>query len=88
MTVNLLPLLPLGRVDFAYQVEDTRGVSLVLSSLGVEQETLTGLAGPGGNGVGDSRLLVLVEDVELLSLNGLILEVEETLGEAQTPESR
>lgn len=63
-------------------------MSLVLSTLGEEHKTFTGLAGPGGNGVGDSRLLVLVEDVELLTLNGLILEVEETLGEAQTPESR
>ena len=75
----------LGDVGSVSQVEDTGGVGLVLSTLGEEDETLTGLAGPGGNRVGDSRLLVLVEDVEVLALDGLLLEVEETLGEAKAP---
>lgn len=61
------------------------GVSLVLSALGDEEQTLAGLAGPGGDGVGNSGLLVLVELGQLLGLNSLIVEVEETLGEAQAP---
>lgn len=75
----------LGDVGSVTKVDDTSGVSLVLSTLGEEGETLAGLAGPGSNGVGDGRLLVLVEDVEVLALDGLLLEVEETLGEAKAP---
>lgn len=69
----------------SYQVEDASGGGLVLGALGQEKQTLAGLAGPGSSRVGDSGLLVLVEDRELLGLNGLIVEVEETLGEAQAP---
>ena len=72
-------------VHVTYQVEDTRGSGLVLGALGQEHQTLTGLAGPGGNGVGDGRLLVLVKDVQVLGLDGFILEVEEALGETQAP---
>lgn len=61
------------------------GVSLVLGALSDEQQTLAGLAGPGGDGVGNGGLLVLVEVGKLLSLNSLIVEVEEALGEAQAP---
>lgn len=69
----------------AYQAEDTSGGGLVLSALGEEQQTLTGLASPGGDGVSNSGLLVLLEDSELFSLNSVILEVEEALGETETP---
>lgn len=62
-----------------------RRSSLVLSALGQEHETLAGLASPGSDGVRDSRLLILVEDRELLGLDGLVMEVDEALGEAQTP---
>lgn len=68
-----------------YQVDDVAGVSLVLSALGDEEQTLAGLAGPGGDGVGNGRLLVLVEAGQLLGLNSLVVEVEETLSEAQAP---
>lgn len=61
------------------------GSGLVLGALGQEDETLASLAGPSSDGVGDSRLLILVEDRQLLGLDGLILEVDEALGEAQTP---
>lgn len=69
------------------QVEDTSRSSLVLGALGVEEQALAGLASPGGDGVGDGRLLVLVEDGQVLALHSLLGEVEETLGEAQTPRS-
>lgn len=70
-----------------YQVDDVARVSLVLGALGDEQQTLAGLTGPGGDGVGNSRLLVLVEVDELLGLNSVIVEVEEALSEAQAPEN-
>jgi hypothetical protein len=70
-----------------YQVDDVARMSLVLGALGDEQQTLAGLAGPGGDGVGNSGLLVLVEVDELLGLNSLIVEVEEALSEAQAPEN-
>ena len=70
-----------------YEVENASGGGLVLSALGEEKKTLAGLAGPGGGGVGDGGLLVLVEDGELLALNGLLVEVEEALGETETPET-
>ena len=63
------------------------GVGLVLGALGDEQQTLAGLAGPGSDGVGNGGLLVLVEVDELLSLNSLVVEVEEALGKAQAPEN-
>lgn len=72
-------------ISNTYQAEDTSGGGLVLSALGEEEQTLTGLASPGGNRVGDSGLLVLVEDSELLGLDSVILEVEETLGETERP---
>lgn len=71
----------------SYQVEDASRGGLVLSALGQEQQTLTSLGSPGSGGVGNSGLLVLVEDVELLGLDGIVAEVQETLGEAQTPGS-
>jgi hypothetical protein len=46
------------------------------------------LAGPGDNGVGNSGLLVAAVGRELLHLDSLIAEVEETLGEAKAPVSR
>jgi hypothetical protein len=60
-------------------------VSLVLSALGDEEQTLAGLAGPGGDRVGNGGLLVLVEGRQLLGLNSLVVEVKETLSEAQAP---
>lgn len=60
-------------------------MGLVFGALGQEEQTLAGLASPGSGGVSDGGLLVLVEDRELLGLNGLIVEVEETLGETQAP---
>ena len=69
----------------SYQVEDAGGGGLVLSALGQEEQTLAGLGSPSGGGVGNSGLLVLAVDGELLGLDGLIVEVEETLGEAQAP---
>lgn len=69
----------------AYQVENSGGVGLVLGALGQEQKALAGLSSPGDNGLGNSRLLVLLENGQLLSLNGLVAEVEETLGETETP---
>lgn len=71
-----------------YEVENASRGGLVLSALGEEKQTLAGLAGPGGGGVGDGSLLVLVEDRELLALNGLLVEVEEALGETETPEAK
>lgn len=72
-------------ISSTYQAENTSGGGLVFSALGEEKETLTGLASPGGNRVGNSGLLVLVEDSELLGLDSIILEVEETLGETERP---
>ena len=60
-------------------------MSLVLSALGDEEQALAGLAGPGGDGVGNGGLLVLVEQGQLLGIDSLVVEVEETLGEAQAP---
>ena len=71
----------------SYQVEDDNRGALVLGALGQEQQTLTGLGSPGSGSVGNSGLLVLAEDVEVLGLDGIVAEVQETLGEAQTPES-
>lgn len=68
-----------------YQVEDASRGGLVLSALGEEEQALARLASPGGDRVGHSGLLVLVVDGELLVLDGLIVEVEETLREAQAP---
>lgn len=72
-------------IMFTDQVEDTGGGGLVLCALGEEQKTLAGLAGPGGDGVGDGGLLVLVEGRQLLRLNSVVAEVEETLGETEAP---
>lgn len=74
------------RLRATYQVDDVAGVSLVLSALGDEKQTLAGLAGPGSDGVGNGGLLVLVEAGKLLGLNSLVVEVEETLSKAQAPE--
>lgn len=52
----------LGDVGDISQAEDTGGGGLVLGTLDEEKQTLAGLGGPGGDGVGDSGLLVLVED--------------------------
>lgn len=68
-----------------HEVEDSSGGGLVLGALGEEKQTLAGLAGPGSGGVGNTGLLVLVEDGELLALNSLLVEVEEALGETETP---
>lgn len=70
----------------SYQVEDDRRGALVLGALGQKKQTLTGLASPGNGSVSNSGLLVLAEDVEVLGLDGIVAEVQETLGEAQTPE--
>lgn len=78
---------PVGR-QRTNQVEDTSGDGLVLGALGEEEQTLASLASPGGNGVGNGRLLVLVEHGQVLGLDGLLAEVEETLGEAQTPKNQ
>ena len=64
------------------------GRGLVLSALSHEDETLAGLGSPGSDRVSDGGLLVLVEDGELLSLEGLIVEVNKAFGEAQTPVPR
>lgn len=74
--------------ESTYKVENASGGGLVLGALGEEKQTLAGLAGPGSGGVGDGGLLVLVEDGELLALNGLLVEVEEALGETETPETK
>lgn len=71
-----------------YQVEDVSGRSLVLGALSQEDQTLTGLGSPSGDGVSDGGLLILVEDRELLRLEGLIMEVDKAFGEAQTPVQR
>lgn len=76
------------RRQSTYEVENASGGGLVLSALGEEKQALAGLAGPSGGGVGDGGLLVLVEDGELLALNGLLVEVENTLGETETPETK
>lgn len=68
-----------------YEVENASGCGLVLGALGVEKQTLASLAGPGGGGVGNGCLLVLVKARELLALNGLLVEVEEALREAEAP---
>lgn len=72
-------------IMFTDQVEDTGGGGLVLGALGEEQKTLAGLAGPSGDRVGDSSLLVLVEGRQLLRLNSIVAEVEEALGETEAP---
>ncbi|MBZ6375606.1 MAG: hypothetical protein LBE67_11580 [Kocuria palustris] len=69
-----------------YEVENASGGGLILSALGEEEQTLAGLAGPSRGGVGNSGLLVLVEDGELLALNSLLVEVEEALGKTEAPE--
>jgi hypothetical protein len=71
-----------------YQTDNASGGSLVLSALGEEEQTLAGLAGPGDDRVGDSGLLVTAEDGELLGLDSIVAEVEETLGEAEAPVRR
>lgn len=68
-----------------HQAEDASGSSLILSTLGEEKQTLASLASPSGNGVGDNGFLILVEDGEVLSLDRLVAEVEEALGEAKAP---
>lgn len=68
-----------------YQADDASGSSLVLSTLGEEEQTLAGLAGPGDDRVGDSGLLVATEDGQLLGLDSIVAEVEEALGEAEAP---
>lgn len=69
----------------SYQREDTSGGGLVLSALGEEQQTLAGLAGPGGERVRDGGLLSLEVLGEGLDLNGLVVEVEVALDEAEAP---
>lgn len=68
-----------------HQVEDMSGSGLVLGALGQEDETLASLASPSSDGVGDSRLLILVEDGQLLGLERLVMEVDKALRETQTP---
>ena len=70
-----------------YEVENASGGGLVLSTLGEEEQTLAGLAGPGDDRVGDSGLLVATEDGQLLGLDSIVAEVEEALGETETPET-
>lgn len=78
-------LVAILHLNDSYQVEDDSRGALVLGALGQEQQTLTGLASPGSGSVGNSGLLVLAENVEVLGLDGIVAEVQETLGEAQTP---
>ena len=69
----------------AYEGENAKGSRLVLRTLGEEQQTLASLAGPGSSRTGDSGFLALEEGGELLGFDGLLAEVEETLGEAKAP---
>lgn len=68
-----------------YQVDNSTRSGLVFGALGQEEQALAGLAGPGGDGVSNGRLLILVEDVELFVGDRLIIEVNKALGEAQAP---
>lgn len=60
-------------------------MSLVLSALAVEHDTLAGFLGPSGIAVGNLRLLGLDVVVESLGGDRLLAEPEEVLHEAELP---
>ena len=68
----------LGHVVDVGELDDTVGGILVALILGVEPETLSGLAGVRGDSLGRVRL-VLEVSLQVLLGDGLVLEVEETL---------
>ena len=56
---------------------------LLVGVLDEEKEALSGLAGPGDNGVGNLRLLAAEVLPEVVGGNGLLAEPEVLLGEAE-----
>lgn len=64
-----------------YQVDGAMGSGLVLALLGEEQETLAGLACPGG------EVVVLQESGDLLRVDRLGAEPEELLAVNEIPRS-
>jgi hypothetical protein len=58
-------------------------VLLLVSVLHEEQQTLSSLAGPGGNGVGNLGLLAAEVLPQVVGSNGLLSEPEVLLGEAE-----
>lgn len=67
-----------------YQVEDTGRGSLVFGALGQEKETLSGLSSPGNSALSSGRALLGGEvRGQVLSLDSIVREVEEALGEAE-----
>lgn len=71
--------------DVAYQVDDAGGVCLVLSALGEEEKTLSGLRGPRSGWVSEAELLVLEVSRELFDIDSVIAEPEVTFGEPEAP---
>jgi len=65
------------------QVEDTSGVLLLVGVLDKVEQTLSGLAGPCGNGVGDVGLLATEVLPQVGRRDGLLAEPEVLLGEAE-----
>lgn len=61
-----------------YQVQGTTGCSLVLAMLVEEEQALSGLASPGGSGMGSVLALCEVR-LELCWLNGILTKPEEHL---------
>jgi hypothetical protein len=71
----------------SYQVENTGGVLLLVSVFDEEKKTLSGLAGPRGNGVGNLGLLATEVLPQVVSGNWLLAEPEVLLGEAESAAS-
>lgn len=68
---------------YAYQVENTSRVLLLVSVLDEEQKTLSGLAGPGNDWVRDLGLLAAEVLAQVGGGNGLLAKPEVLLGEAE-----
>lgn len=70
----------------AYQVEDSGRSGLVFGTLGQEKETLASLGGPGSSLLSSDRGLLRGEvRGQVLGLDSIFREVEESLGEAEAP---
>jgi hypothetical protein len=68
----------------AHQVQGTRGVLLLVSMLDEVEQTLSSLAGPCSNGVGNLGLLATEVLPEVGGRDRLLSEPEVLLGEAES----
>jgi hypothetical protein len=68
----------------AHQVQGTSGVLLLVGVLDEVEQTLSGLAGPRSDGVGDLGLLATEVLPQVGGRDGLLAEPEVLLGEAES----